>query len=756
MTVQIKDDEALARAHPLALSLREGNSHTTSYTLRLNVWPQGASTYTVRIEAGPKVRTNPEQVQFTQSNWSQTQTVRVRKTAREDANALDERVEIRHFSSHGNEIGAEPVIVTIIDDDEAGVELNSQGLELAEGEEGEYRVRLIAAPPGPITLTITGMENTSVAVSPTSLEFNPSNWNQRQSVSVEALQDMDFADEVVTLRHELPSTYFAGTTPVLEVHVDDDEEQTVLTGPPNTDTVWWGTMRVGADDRVQTYCYQPANRLGYLSHPEFEYAGATRAIEALYYSAGVVHLWMYMGSADALPNSMSLHIGTDVLEFDRAQHVDLPDDAFTGRQHWYRWSTGQHDIDWNTEERVGIWLEGPGAMELPEAPTGLTATPVPGGIRLDWQAPSIGAGQIQEYEYQQRDSSSTTGRFWWSTESTATTYTVKPLSAGRRVTFRVRAVNADGNGAESLATPEVSALAVNHPPTGVPRVTGNAVPGRKLKANVTEIEDPNGTDNAEFKYQWKRSDDSGADEPIPGATAKSYQVQEEDRGTRVKVAVSFTDDSGFNETVESKPRTLESSSLIARLNSPPDEHDGTNPFTLLLRLNAVLAPGPQAPRAASFDIAGGTIERVQRRPSNHKFWELGIRPTSDDAVTVSVPLRATCQEPGAICTADGRVVSNASSRTIPGPLSVSVADARAEEGVDKALRFLVTLKNALFAGHDEGAHAWGRIASLIGTCRLNGVEPYAWLKSTLEKIAAGHPQARVRELLPWNFDPASY
>ena len=67
----------------------------------------------------------------------------------------------------------------------------------------------------------------------------------------------------------------------------------------------------------------------------------------------------------------------------------------------------------------------------------------------------------------------------------------------------------------------------------------------------------------------------------------------------------------------------------------------------------------------------------------------------------------------------------------------------------------LTAKNALFAGHDEGAVAWARIASLLQTCRLNCVEPYAWLKSTLEKIAAGHPQARVHELLPWNFDPVS-
>ena len=60
-------------------------------------------------------------------------------------------------------------------------------------------------------------------------------------------------------------------------------------------------------------------------------------------------------------------------------------------------------------------------------------------------------------------------------------------------------------------------------------------------------------------------------------------------------------------------------------------------------------------------------------------------------------------------------------------------------------------KNALFADHDEGGRTWARIASLIETCKLNNVEPYAYLKATLEAIAAGHPAARVDELMPWNF-----
>ena len=72
--------------------------------------------------------------------------------------------------------------------------------------------------------------------------------------------------------------------------------------------------------------------------------------------------------------------------------------------------------------------------------------------------------------------------------------------------------------------------------------------------------------------------------------------------------------------------------------------------------------------------------------------------------------------------------------------------------VEKLIRpVALNRKNALFAGHDEGAAAWGRIASLIETAKLNGVNPHAWLKATLEAITAGHPNSRLDELLPWNF-----
>lgn len=70
--------------------------------------------------------------------------------------------------------------------------------------------------------------------------------------------------------------------------------------------------------------------------------------------------------------------------------------------------------------------------------------------------------------------------------------------------------------------------------------------------------------------------------------------------------------------------------------------------------------------------------------------------------------------------------------------------------VENRIRPLViTRKNALFAGHDEGGRTWARIASVVETCKLNGVDPYAYLRDTLTAIANGHPAARIDELMPW-------
>lgn len=71
--------------------------------------------------------------------------------------------------------------------------------------------------------------------------------------------------------------------------------------------------------------------------------------------------------------------------------------------------------------------------------------------------------------------------------------------------------------------------------------------------------------------------------------------------------------------------------------------------------------------------------------------------------------------------------------------------------VERSIRPLaLNRKNALFAGSDDGAANWAVIASLIETCKLNGINPQAWLADTLGLLAAGHPANALDALMPWN------
>ena len=70
--------------------------------------------------------------------------------------------------------------------------------------------------------------------------------------------------------------------------------------------------------------------------------------------------------------------------------------------------------------------------------------------------------------------------------------------------------------------------------------------------------------------------------------------------------------------------------------------------------------------------------------------------------------------------------------------------------VERSIRPLaLNRKNALFAGSDQGGDHWAVIASLIETCKLNRIDPQAWLSTTLTQLVAGHPASALDQLMPW-------
>jgi hypothetical protein len=64
-------------------------------------------------------------------------------------------------------------------------------------------------------------------------------------------------------------------------------------------------------------------------------------------------------------------------------------------------------------------------------------------------------------------------------------------------------------------------------------------------------------------------------------------------------------------------------------------------------------------------------------------------------------------------------------------------------------KIALTRKNALFAGCDQGAANWAAVASLIETCKLNGVDPQAYIEDVLTKLVNLWPASRIDDLMPW-------
>ena len=89
-------------------------------------------------------------------------------------------------------------------------------------------------------------------------------------------------------------------------------------------------------------------------------------------------------------------------------------------------------------------------------------------------------------------------------------------------------------------------------------------------------------------------------------------------------------------------------------------------------------------------------------------------------------------------------------------LTVFLDDGRVEMDsnvVERAIRpSVLTRKNALFAGSDDGARHWAMAMTLIQTAKLNGVEPMAWLTDVLERVVSGRTRTHeLHTLLPWTW-----
>ena len=206
-------------------------------------------------------------------------------------------------------------------------------------------------------------------------------------------------------------------------------------------------------------------------------------------------------------------------------------------------------------------------------------------------------------------------------------------------------------------------LGANTPATGAPMVSGTAQVGKTLTAATSGIADEDGLDNVTFTYQWLADDTA-----IQGATGSTYTLVDADEGKAIKVRVSFTDDAGNEETLSSEATDPVTVPLTASLENTPDTHDGQNVFTFELRFSEEPELSYRTLRDQAFTVAGGTVEKAKRiTPGSNIRWRITVRPDGDGPVTITLPATTDCDAEGAICTGDGRMLSNRLVLTIRGP-----------------------------------------------------------------------------------------
>ena len=305
--------------------------------------------------------------------------------------------------------------------------------------------------------------------------------------------------------------------------------------------------------------------------------------------------------------------------------------------------------------------------------------------------------------------------------ATSSTYTVTDADEGKAIKVRVTFTDDAGN-AESLTSdarlsappliiPDAEVIASNTTATGEPTITGTIRVGETLTADTTDLSDSDGLNNATFTYQWLADD---AD--ITDATGSTYALVAADEGKTIKVRVTFTDDSGHQETLTSVATVAVASAptpLTGTIHGAPGSHNGQAVFKFELRFSEDPKEdfSYKTLRDHAFTVTGGTVTGARRLVSGKNLrWEITVQPSGNADVTVELPATTNCAAQGAICTEGGSVLSSPLTLTVNAPeatpppaivesaLTVSVESVPTSHNGSDTFRIRIAFSEALKSG----------------------------------------------------------
>ena len=163
----------------------------------------------------------------------------------------------------------------------------------------------------------------------------------------------------------------------------------------------------------------------------------------------------------------------------------------------------------------------------------------------------------------------------------------------------------------------------------------------------------------------------------PGETTKTVSVvvlhdTVEDHGEtftlRLSNAVTTWLDTEFATIADAEATGTivnnDSDALTARFENVPESHDGSTAFTFELHISENIGLSYRTVRDSMFDVSGAAVTWARRlTPGSNQGWRITVEPSAAGDIVISLPARA-CGETGAVCTSDGRTLSEGISETV--------------------------------------------------------------------------------------------
>ena len=252
LTIDIEDPDTTefvldGSIGPISIEVTEGIRKDNAFYVNLSSSPVNPDTgtnssMTLSFDVSSGLTVSPATHTFNSSNWDTVRTFRVR--AEHDVDGVNQTLEIIPKGAGANYDGlsGDKITVTVIDDDTPDLEISQSSVTVGETATltNAYTIKPTTKPTGTFEVTLES-DDSKVTVSPTTLNFDGTNWEVPQSVSVNADADDDAFHNVATISHE--ATMPVGDTreydgvigPTVEVTVTDDDTPRIKTTPMTLD-----------------------------------------------------------------------------------------------------------------------------------------------------------------------------------------------------------------------------------------------------------------------------------------------------------------------------------------------------------------------------------------------------------------------------------------------------------------------------------------------------------------------------------------